>query len=306
MSETPENKSELDEYGVWIKSPAPAEKNDKTQAQNPVELPDDFSLDNIEISEIPLEQSIGEDLEKSVDIEPEETPAVEDTELPTNEETAIADEISKLNSFDNFDIDLPEEQKTSETEEIPTEPKAEEAEKAPEPSAEIPDGEIDLDSFLDSSSDAPAQDDEVDLSAFMGGDSGSSPDFGDGDIDLDAFMDGASFEGEKEEQAEIEEADPLDIDLDFEEPVLEGSDAEAQENEAEDNTEDFDSLFENLSDEISDTFGYKTQQILSSLKNGQQMVLDKGNLHYLARNNNGKIEIISKIPMEVDFNIPLS
>mgnify|MGYP007004251254 FL=1 len=57
MSETPENKSELDEYGVWIKSPAPAEKNDKTQAQNPVELPDDFSLDNIEISEIPLEQS---------------------------------------------------------------------------------------------------------------------------------------------------------------------------------------------------------------------------------------------------------
>lgn len=64
--------------------------------------------------------------------------------------------------------------------------------------------------------------------------------------------------------------------------------------------------FENLSDEISDTFGYKTQQILSNLKNGQQMVLDKGNLHYLARNNNGKIEIISKIPMEVDFNIPLS
>ena len=64
--------------------------------------------------------------------------------------------------------------------------------------------------------------------------------------------------------------------------------------------------FENLSDEISDTFGYKTQQILSNLKNGQQMVLDKGNLHYLVRNNNGKIEIISKIPMEVDFNIPLS
>ena len=249
MSETPENKSELDEYGVWIKSPAPAEKNDETQAQELVELPDDFSLDNIEIPEIPLEQSIGEDLEKSVDIEPEEIPAVEDTELPTNEETAIADEISKLNSFDNFDIDLPEEQKPSETKEIPTEPKAEEAEKTPEPSAEIPDGEIDLDSFLDSSSDAPAQDGEVDLSAFMGGDSGSSPDFGDGDIDLDAFMDGASFEGEKEEQAEIEEADPLDIDLDFEEPVLEGSDAEVQENEAEDNTEDFDSLFENLSDE---------------------------------------------------------
>ena len=255
MSETPENKSELDEYGVWIKSPAPAEKNDETQAQDPVELPDDFSLDNIEIPEIPLEQNIGEDLEKSVDIEPEEIPAVEDAELPTNEETAIADEISKLNSFDNFDIDIPEEPKPAETEEvpaveeIPAAPKAEETEKTPEPTAEIPDGEIDLDSFLDSSSDAPAQDGEVDLSAFMGGDSGSSPDFGDGDIDLDAFMDGASFEGEKEEQAEIEEADPLDIDLDFEEPVLEGSDAEAQENEAEDNTEDFDSLFENLSDE---------------------------------------------------------
>ena len=254
MSETPENKSELDEYGVWIKSPAPAEKTDETQAQEPVELPDDFSLDNIEIPEIPLEQSIGEDLEKSVDIEPE-IPAVEDTEIPANEEAAIADEISKLNSFDNFDIDIPEEPKPAETEElpaveeIPAETKTEEDEKAPEPAAEIPDGEIDLDSFLDSSSDAPTQDGEVDLSAFMGGDSGSSPDFGDGDIDLDAFMDGASFEGEKEEQAEIEEADPLDIDLDFEEPVLEGSDAESQENGAEDSSEDFDSLFENLSDE---------------------------------------------------------
>ena len=95
MSETPENKSELDEYGVWIKSPAPVEKTDETQTQEPVELPDDFSLENIEIPEIPLEQSIGEDLEKSVDIEQEEIPAVEDIELPNNEEAAIADEISE-------------------------------------------------------------------------------------------------------------------------------------------------------------------------------------------------------------------
>ena len=231
MSETPENKSELDEYGVWIKSPAPAENNDEAQAPETVELPDDFSLDSIEIPEIPLEQTIGDDLEKSVDIEPEEIPAAEDIENDKTEETAIADEISKLNSFD---ADAPE--KTAPAE----------AEKAPEPAAEIPDGEIDLDSFLDSSPASTAQDGEVDLSAFMG-DSGSSPDFGDGDIDLDAFMDGQSFEGEKEEQAEIEEADPLDIDLDFEEPVLEGAGPETQ--EAEDNSEDFDSLFENLSDE---------------------------------------------------------
>lgn len=231
MSETPENKSELDEYGVWIKSPAPAENNDEAQAPETVELPDDFSLDSIEIPEIPLEQTIGDDLEKSVDIEPEEIPAAEDIENDNTEETAIADEISKLNSFD---ADAPEETAPAE------------AEKAPEPAAEIPDGEIDLDSFLDSSPVSPAQDGEVDLSAFMG-DSGNSPDFGDGDIDLDAFMDGQSFEGEKEEQAEIEEADPLDIDLDFEEPVLEGAGPETQ--EAEDNSEDFDSLFENLSDE---------------------------------------------------------
>ncbi len=231
MSETPENKSELDEYGVWIKSPAPAENNDEAQAPETVELPDDFSLDSIEIPEIPLEQTIGDDLEKSVDIEPEEIPAAEDIENDNTEETAIADEISKLN---NFDADAPEETAPAE------------AEKAPEPAAEIPDGEIDLDSFLDSSPASTAQDGEVDLSAFMG-DSGSSPDFGDGDIDLDAFMDGQSFEGEKEEQAEIEEADPLDIDLDFEEPVLEGAGPETQ--EAEDNSEDFDSLFENLSDE---------------------------------------------------------
>ena len=54
MSETPENKSELDEYGVWIKSPAPVEKTDETQTQEPVELPDDFSLENIEIPEIQI------------------------------------------------------------------------------------------------------------------------------------------------------------------------------------------------------------------------------------------------------------
>ena len=66
--------------------------------------------------------------------------------------------------------------------------------------------------------------------------------------------------------------------------------------------------FENISDEISSTFGFKTQKYLSeNMKVGQTMTANKNGVHYIFKNNNGKIEIISKTPqVQVDFDIPLS
>lgn len=66
--------------------------------------------------------------------------------------------------------------------------------------------------------------------------------------------------------------------------------------------------FENISDEIENTFGYKFQKDLSeNLKVGRAVHVNKGDTHYVIKNNNGKIEIISKTPrVEVNFDIPLS
>lgn len=66
--------------------------------------------------------------------------------------------------------------------------------------------------------------------------------------------------------------------------------------------------FENISDEISSTFGFKTQKYLSeNMKVGQTMTANKNGVHYIFKNNNGKIEIISKTPqVQVNFDIPLS
>ncbi|MGN0730085.1 hypothetical protein [Treponema sp.] len=256
MSEAAEKKSELDEYGVFLKSSAPAEKKDIPEIIETEELTEPVSLEDIEIPEISPEQDIEETLESSVDIG-EDSFEVPEPDFSDSGDSAIADEISKLGSFDDIPVDF------AEPDAVP-EPEAEEAAPLSDETVEIddsfsglaeeasPDTAVDIQEF---------QDGEIDIDSFMESSSPSeksteSLDFGDGDIDLDAFMDGESFESEKEEQTEIEEADPLDIDLDFEEPVLEGSSSEQEQaGAAEDDNEDFDSLFENLKDttvEVSD------------------------------------------------------
>ncbi len=65
--------------------------------------------------------------------------------------------------------------------------------------------------------------------------------------------------------------------------------------------------FENLSEEISSTFGHKTCESLSKLKPNHRVGFYRGDTHYVVENINGKIEIISKTPkVEVNFDIPLS
>lgn len=60
-----------------------------------------------------------------------------------------------------------------------------------------------------------------------------------------------------------------------------------------------------LSDEIKDTFGHKTQQDLSNLQNGQVATLNKGDWHYVVKNNNGQIVVVKK-DGNVNFDIPMS
>ena len=321
MSDFSDNKSELDEYGVWVKKPPVENEITDTPAEEPVvdasfieqaaasdqvieqDLAE-FDIDSLAIDETeiaaddetsvsdfdPQETVIDESSTQDISEESfmtEETPVVEEPSVedfmqteavPEQEESVPSqDEIS----LDDFSLDkLHEENKPmsftpDESDVSGAQPETEPEEAAPSfedgeidldsfmsddsaPKADsTPDGDVDLSSFMDDS--APA-DGDVDLSAFMGG--GDSPDFGNGDIDLEAFMGSEGFASDKQEQEEIEDADPLDIDLDFETTDVELQDAEASgdvsgivtastypDMSETTEVEDFDALFDEIVDE---------------------------------------------------------
>ena len=60
-----------------------------------------------------------------------------------------------------------------------------------------------------------------------------------------------------------------------------------------------------LSDEINETFGYRTRQKLETLQEGQSVVLEKGEFRYTVKNENGEIKIVKK-QGNVNFDIPMS
>lgn len=66
--------------------------------------------------------------------------------------------------------------------------------------------------------------------------------------------------------------------------------------------------FANLSDEISTTFGFNTQKKLSeNLKINNTIHIDKGDVHYEIKNENGQIVIKSKTPrVQLNFDLKLS
>ena len=80
------------------------------------------------------------------------------------------------------------------------------------------DGEVDLSAFM-SDSPTSASDGDVDLSAFLGG--------GDGEVDLSSFMGDSSFGAPKEEEAQLPDEEPLDLDLEFEQSPFELQDENA-------------------------------------------------------------------------------
>lgn len=193
---------------------------------------DDFSIDSIDDNNGPM----------TFEAEPEVTSEQTIESVPTAENSSTADEVS----FDNGEIDLDafmgDDNSTSVKE-------------------ETPDGEVDLSSFMDDSdSSTPTQDGDVDLSAFLG-------DNNNGDIDLEAFMGSEGFASEREEQQEIEDTDPLDIDLDFEDNStieLQDTEVSGEISNIEKNSspeiaaektdiEDFDSFFNDVVDEKQKT-----------------------------------------------------
>ena len=169
-------------------------------------------------------------------------PAIDPASFDTPQETSIQPE-SAAADFEDGEIDL-------------------DAFMSDSPSADsTPDGEVDLSSFMSDDTSAPGQDGDVDLSAFMGDSSFG----GSGDIDLESFIGSEGFASDRQEQEEIEDADPLDIDLDFETTEVELQDAEATGEITEDMTSsysasdseteevDFDAIFDDMVDETPDS-----------------------------------------------------
>lgn len=235
--------SELDEYGVWVKNQpqtAPEEEVPISDDEEKLDsaLPDFSFLDNLDTSETPVKAEDAPDGEISLD------EFITDGFSDGSAEDKPAEEITQA----------AESKKPQES--VPV---------AEEKEDELPDGEIDLDSFM-GSSDSPAGDSSEKSHSFGTQDVDLS-EFGlDGDIPLDAFVDMPS-ESAPEKNDTVEDSEPLDIDLSFSDEPVAQTEEDAQEEtvfddfagtelagQTEDSpkkeeTEDFDALFDNIVDE---------------------------------------------------------
>lgn len=235
--------SELDEYGVWVKNQpqtAPEEEVPISDDEEKLDsaLPDFSFLDNLDTSETSVKAEDAPDGEISLD-------------------EFITDGFS-----DGSAEDKPAEEITQAAE---SEKPQESVPVAEEKEDELPDGEIDLDSFM-GSSDSPAGDSSEE-SHSSGTQDVDLSEFGlDGDIPLDAFMDMPS-ESAPEKNDTVEDSEPLDIDLSFsDEPVAQTEEdvqeetvfddfagtelaGQTEDSPKEEETEDFDALFDSIVDE---------------------------------------------------------
>jgi len=235
--------SELDEYGVWVKNQpqtAPEEEIPISDDEEKLDsaLPGFSFLDNLDTSETPVKAEDAPDGEISLD-------------------EFITDGFS-----DGSAEDKPAEEITQAAE---SEKPQESVPVAEEKEDELPDGEIDLDSFM-GSSDSPAGDSSEE-SHSSGTQDVDLSEFGlDGDIPLDAFMDMPS-ENAPEKNDTVEDSEPLEIDLSFsDEPVAQTEEdvqeetvfddfagtelaGQTEDSPKEEETEDFDALFDSIVDE---------------------------------------------------------
>ncbi len=228
MGDTPE-KNELDEYGVWIKTPLSDNETstDNTSgetADNDFGLPDFSFLDDIARSDERMAKSEDENVEENAteavteaefEAETPAEPAADEAEpevfADTNTEstedfsTDITDEISVDDFIAGNSEDIPSPAETAaEDGEVDLSAFMDDAGDSHE------DGEISVDDFMGSSGDSHA-DGDVDLSDFLGGG-------GDGEVSLDAFFGEGHTESQAQEETVVDE-EPLDIDLSFEDDV---------------------------------------------------------------------------------------
>lgn len=223
--------NELDQYGVWVKTP-PHNAQDVSSNPDTVSAPGDLFTDDLTLP--PMEKTVEESTES---VEPEHSDVPVDENLQDVALPEGFDMESLAGQFENADLGVDIEKKDGG--QVPSETeKVEEKTVSQETSSEMPsfeDGEIDLDAFLTSDGDG-----EVSLDSFFDSPSDSGGQM-DGDISLDAFLDVSDFGlggNEKQENTAADFDEPLDIDLVFEDTVVEEDDG------AEESFDDFEAMFE--------------------------------------------------------------
>ena len=286
MDNTSKMNNELDQYGVWIKTP-PHNAQVAPNESTPEQKTEDGS-DEIDISEFDSPDSEKDGEKSEADFSIPEDLFSQDLTLPPmpDPDAEVSSEIKSDEATDEIKAEPPVDTATEEVSftEIPSEnpeptpdidfeaiakqvneSTAEEESVTPETKPEAPvsdlaDGEISLDAFLDS------PDGEVSVDSFLG-ESGSDTNLQpDGDISLDAFLDASDFGVGPEKQESTAETfeEPLDIDLSFEDTALEfdeGADSDFSDLDAflEDSSdssssstsvdfENFDAMFDNIED----------------------------------------------------------
>ena len=273
MSDSTDTTKELDNYGVWVKTPPKdaSQTSEGSDFQLDTDLPDFSDLDmntSASATDASAESSISEDF--NFDSLPEDS-VVNETPVSVTEEPDFSDITdSGTSEEDSVKSDLTDdvtgfEEVSFDSNEISSE------------SSE----ELSIDDFMSDSSESSGGEEEISLDDFMDGDftdpnPGATPatspvsSMEDGEISLDDFFDDdTTISKEKEDDVANDEA--LDIDLSFtdeEVPTVEESDiideTPAEDENSTENTEfsettEFDDMFSSLGESEAKTTSEETE-----------------------------------------------
>ena len=273
MSDSTDTTKELDNYGVWVKTPPKdaSQTSEGSDFQIDTDLPDFSDLDmntSASAADASAEPSISEDF--NFDSLPEDS-VVNETPVSVTEEPDFSDITdSGTSEEDSVKSDLTDdvtgfEEVSFDSNEISSE------------SSE----ELSIDDFMSDSSESSGGEEEISLDDFMDGDftdpnPGATPapspvsSMEDGEISLDDFFDDdTTISKEKEDDVANDEA--LDIDLSFtdeEVPTVEESDiideTPAEDENSTENTEfsettEFDDMFSSLGESEAKTTSEETE-----------------------------------------------
>ena len=273
MSDSTDTTKELDNYGVWVKTPPKdaSQTSEGSDFQLDTDLPDFSDLDmntSASATDASAEPSISEDF--NFDSLPEDS-VVNETPVSVTEEPDFSDITdSGTSEEDSVKSDLTDdvtgfEEVSFDSNEISSE------------SSE----ELSIDDFMSDSSESSGGEEEISLDDFMDGDftdpnPGATPapspvsSMEDGEISLDDFFDDdTTISKEKEDDVANDEA--LDIDLSFtdeEVPTVEESDiideTPAEDENSTENTEfsettEFDDMFSSLGESEAKTTSEETE-----------------------------------------------
>lgn len=273
MSDSTDTTKELDNYGVWVKTPPKdaSQTSEESDFQLDTDLPDFSDLDmntSASATDASAEPSISEDF--NFDSLPEDS-VVNETPVSVTEEPDFSDITdSGTSEEDSVKSDLTDdvtgfEEVSFDSNEISSE------------SSE----ELSIDDFMSDSSESSGGEEEISLDDFMDGDftdpnPGATPapspvsSMEDGEISLDDFFDDdTTISKEKEDDVANDEA--LDIDLSFtdeEVPTVEESEiideTPAEDENSTENTEfsettEFDDMFSSLGESEAKTTSEETE-----------------------------------------------